>query len=185
MGIGIDLTDRRKWKALRNILTRHGFTMHDNGIIAAEVRKGEEAKFIADYVGGLLAITDYERELLGLTEEQSDFIAEVEMELRKWKPQAPIEQNPSVRGHSGRVHQFHFDWDGKLVEASQPHGSRTGKILRKAADVQNENDRPILVVMDDRDDPERASIESDILTNMVKVMKFTDLLRQAGAATQH
>jgi hypothetical protein len=65
--------------------------------------------------------------------------------------------------------------------------SRTGSILRKAADVINSGDtRKIVVIMDDREVHERAKVEADILSTMVSVMPFTRLVSQVpGGNVSH
>jgi hypothetical protein len=124
----------------------------------------------------MLALADLEREMMNIAPELSDYIDEVEGHLRLWKPTEKLERNIFVTGHSGRLHSFHFKQSNDLIEAARPHSSRTGSILRKAADVHNSSTPPtILVVMDDREDSERAKIETDILSTLVRVMPFSRL----------
>lgn len=136
--------------------------------------------FIARPVSLAVAALLLQRREEGL---QSQYIAEVEMYL-KATTSTPLVLLPTVKGHSGKPHQFHFQRDGELVEAARPHGGRTGSILRKSLDVLNAGQiRNILVVMDDRDDPERAKVETDILCTSVSVLPFTRLMQQAGGST--
>ena len=100
--------------------------------------------------------------------------------LRASNPTALIVHRPVVMGHSGREHEFHFEFDGALVDAAKPRGQSTGAILRKAADVNNAgNEKRILVVIDDRIDDDKAKTETDILSTMVSVVPFTTLARQS------
>ena len=85
-------------------------------------------------------------------------------------------------GHSGREHEFHFEFDGSLVDAAKPRGQSTGAILRKTADVNNAgNEKRVLVVIDDRIDDDKAKTETDILSTMVSVVSFTTLAGQNPA----
>jgi hypothetical protein len=179
--IGYDISDRKRWRSIKQTVEAFGFSMLDTGEIIGSDSKQVEDSLITRYLSALLAVVDYEREYLGLPEELEQFIQEVEMYLRAWKPQAKLEHYPVVIGHSGRPHNFHFEFDRQLMDAARPHGIRTGSILRKAADVINAGDkRKIVVVMDDRADIERARVESDILSTMVSVMPFTRLVAQAS-----
>jgi hypothetical protein len=82
----------------------------------------------------MLKVGSLEREQLGITPELDQYLEEVEMQLRAWKPKAPLTRSPVRVGASGRPHTFSFEFDSKLVEAARPHSNRTGWILRKVAD---------------------------------------------------
>lgn len=187
MGMGWDITDRRGWKGIKNIVSAFGLELQDDGAIVGKNNRNLEFDLIAKYISAMLAVVDWEREYLGLTEEQIQYVQEVEMCLRASNREAEIILLPCVEGHSGKTHTFHFDFDGMFVDAAKPRGVRTGAILRKAADVINTgNQKKILVVMDDREDVERAKAETDILSTMVSVLQFTVLADQSrGAQTQH
>lgn len=177
--IGYDISDRRRWQGIRQLVEAFGFQLLDTGEILGTDAKAMQDGLITRYISAMLAIVDYEREFLGLPEELEQFIEEVELYLKAWKPQAKLTRNEVVVGHSGRLHTFHFEFDRQLLDAARPHGIRTGSILRKAADVINSGDkRKIVVVMDDREYAERAKVESDILSTMVSVLPFTRLMSQ-------
>jgi hypothetical protein len=185
-GIGLDLSDRRRWSSLRRITESFGIELTDRGEITAVGSKQTEHALISGYLGAMLAIADYEREVIGISQELSEYITEVEMYLKASKPEEPLLLGPAVQGHSGRTHTFHFDFDGKLIDAARPHGARTGAILRKAADIKNAGyPREIVVVMDDREDTDRAKIETDILSTMVSVLPFTRLVSQSSGNILH
>lgn len=180
-GVGMDVADKRTWRGVKQSADDYGFELRDNGEISGKASKTHETSLITRYISAILSIVEQEKELLGLTEEQSQYISEVEMYLRA-TTKTPLAILPSVKGHSGRTHQFHFQRDGELVEAARPHGGRTGSVLRKSLDVLNSGTvKNILVVMDDREDPERAKVETDILSTSVSVLAFTRLMEQAGA----
>ena len=180
-GVGFDLSDRRRWRAFRQVAEAHGFELLDSGEITARTSPSNVPQLLARYIAAMLEIVNVEREQLGIPDELDQYVQEVEFYLRAWKPQADLVHLPSIRGISGRLHNFHFDFDGSLVDAARPHSNRTGSILRKVADIGlGGNQRRILVVMDDREDPERARVEAEILTSMVSVMPFLQLARNAG-----
>lgn len=184
-GIGWDISDRKKWKGIRQIFSSFGFDLNDRGIAIGKDQKTAEESLITRYICASMAVADLEREYLGLTDEQATYIQEVEDQLRASKPMVDLLRYPVVQGHSGRAHHFHFDFDGSLIDAARPHGARTGSILRKSADVINSgNQKTIIVVMDDREDPERARTETDILSTMVSVIQFSALAKQASAGSR-
>ncbi len=187
MGMGWEMEDRRKWKTLKNIIGAFGFDLGDSGVIVGRDVKALEQNFIAKYVSAMLAVITLEQEYLGLSDEQIAFVEEVELYLKASKPQMELSRRPAITGHSGRVHEFHFEFDGALIDAAKPRGQSTGAILRKAADVINAGiEKRIIVVMDDRIDKDRAKTEIDILSTMVSVLPFTILMTQGGGTrTNH
>lgn len=181
-GVGLDLSDRRRWKPIKQIAESHGLELLDSGEIRASAVREASSGLIARYVAAMLDIASMEREQLGMPEEIDRFIQEVEFYLHAWKPQANIIHSPALKGMSGRMHSFNFEFDGTLVDAARPHSGKTGSILRKAADLSLAGVvTPILVIMDDREDVDRARVETDILTSMVSVMALSQLAKNAGA----
>jgi hypothetical protein len=179
--IGFDITDRKKWKGIKQLVETFGFSMLDSGEIVGSAPVEQQQWLVMKYLSAMLAVADFEREYIGIPEEIEQFVQEVEIYLKAWKPNAPITPHPVLQGHSGRIVKFHFEQDGKLIDAVRPHGTRTGALLRKAADVLHAGEKKeILIVMDDREFPDVAAIESDILSVMVSVMPFTRLERQVG-----
>jgi hypothetical protein len=187
MGMGWELGDRKKWKSLKNAVSAFGYHLADSGVIVGRSSKALETDFLARYVATMLAVVNMEREYLGLSDEQIAFVEEVELYLRASRPSGTLKHRPTIMGHSGREHEFHFDFDGELIDAAKPRGQSTGAILRKAADVNNAgNTMRILVVIDDRIEAEKAKTETDILSTMVSVLPFTTLANQgAGTSTKH
>lgn len=180
--VGLDLADRRRWKPIRQIAESHGLELLDSGEIRATANSNNSSHLIARFISAMLDIANMEREQLGMSEEIDHFIQEVEFYLHAWKPQASITHSPTLKGMSGRMHSFNFEFDGTLVDAARAHSGKTGAILRKAADLSLAGVvTPILIIMDDREDTERARMETDILTSMVSVMALSQLARISGA----
>lgn len=182
-GLGLDLSDRRRWRPFRQIAELHGFELQDSGEITGNTSKDSVSQLVAKYIAAMLDIVDLEREQLGMPEEIDQFIQEVEFHLHAWKPQAGLVHLPTIMGMSGRSHTFHFEFDGTLVDAARPHSNKTGAILRKAADLGLAGiTTPILIIMDDREDQERVRVETEILSSMVSVLSFSQLMRNAGTS---
>ncbi len=180
-GIGLDLSDRRRWRPYRQIATAHGFDLDDGGMIIGRSPTNRVPQLVANYITAMLDIVTLEHEQLGIPEEASQFIEEVEFYLRAWKPSSNIIRLPVLVGMSGKSHTFHFELDGTLVDAAKPSSNKTGALLRKLTDISLSGvNKPVMVVMDDREDPNRAKIETTILTSMVSVLTFRQLVRNAG-----
>jgi hypothetical protein len=176
MSVGMDLSDRKKWKGVRQIASSFGISLTDGGELLGDATSNRLHELISRYLATMLAISDMEKQQLSLSIEMSQFLEEVEVRLRQWRPDAEINHSPVISGHSGKSHRFDFRFGMDLVDGARPHSVRTGSILRKAADIQNTSTPySILVVMDDREDPIRAAAEIDILSTLVKVLPFSRL----------
>lgn len=181
--VGMDLSDRRHWRPYKQIAETNGLKLRDDGVLEGSTSDMPVSLLVARYVATMISITDLEREQLGLPEEIDQFIKDVEFHLHAWKPRAELARLPAQKGMSGRTHTFDFEFAGSLVDAARPHSNKTGSILRKAADLGLAGvTKPILIVMDDRVDPERARMETDILSSMVSVMSFSQLIHNAGTS---
>lgn len=182
--VGIDVSDRHRWRSLNQIVDSFGMQLSRSGEIIGNAQPKGTAHLVSRYIGAMLAVADLEREIHDTSPEASAYIDEVEGHLKLWKPNMEITRGPIVTGHSGRLHHFDFQMAEELVEAARPHFARTGSILRKATDIQNTASPPsILVVIDDREDPEKAKYESDILSVMVRVLPFTRLANNLSGAS--
>jgi len=182
--IGIDVSDRKKWRGMRQIISSFGLTLGDSGEVTGGALLKGAHNLVARYLGAMLAIGDMEREHMGLSDEMAHFLDEVELHLKAWRPDDALTYRPEIRGHSGRTHTFHFQLGEEVIDAAKPHSVRTGSILRKAADLQNSSSPlQVMVVMDDRDDPERAKAETDILSTLVKVLPFSRLSRNLSGSS--
>lgn len=180
-GVGLDLSDRRRWRPYRQIVAAHGFELEDSGVIIGKSSTNQVSQLVANYISAMLDIVNLEHEQLGIPEEIDHFIEEVEFYLRAWKPSGNIVRLPVLTGMSGKSHTFHFELDGTLIDAAKPNSNKTGALLRKLTDISLAGlNRSSIVVMDDREDPERAEIETKILTSMTAVLSFGQLIRNAG-----
>lgn len=180
--IGVDISDRKKWRTIRQSVEQFGLRLLDSGEIVGELPAQNERTLFSNYVGAMMAVSGWEREYLGEGEELQELLDEVEFYLRAWRPREELQRDPTAIGHSRRPWTFHFQLGDQLIDAARPHGNRTGAILRKAADLRNAGEpRPIMVIMDDREDAERARVETDILTALVGVMPMTTLIAKSDS----
>ena len=181
--VGLDVSDRRSWKGIENVVSEFGMELKKSGEITGTSLIASAASLVARYISAMVKISDMEREAIGVSDEVESFVQEVETYLRLWRPDDELSLTPSVRGHSGRDHSFNFRLGKEFIDATRPHHGKTGAVLRKAADIQNAAaPPPIMVVMDDREETERARIETGILSTLIKVLPFTRLSNNLSGA---
>ena len=168
----------RRIAMLRERLAPFGLTLGDKGDVRVLVPAQQGAHLLAVAISGLLAVAEWEREQVGLDEQTQNLADEAEILLREWKPGAPLERRPKIKGQSKREHTFAFLVDGEYIDVIPANHTATGATMRKAGDVKNSpylTGREIRVVVDDRRDPDRAEVERQILGSLVRAMTLTKL----------
>ena len=168
----------RRFATLRERVERFGLTLSHQGDVRTLVSTGQGEHTLATAISGLLSVAEWEREQLGLDEQTQNLADEAEILLREWKPGAVLERRARIKGQSKREHTFAFLMDGEFIDVIPANHTATGHTMRKAGDVKNSPylaGREIRVVIDDRRDPERASVEKQILGSMVKAMTLGKL----------
>ena len=170
----------RRMAMLRERLAPFGLTLGDKGDVRVLVPAAQGAHLLATAISGLLSVAEWEREQVGLDEQTQNLADEAEILLREWKPGAPLERRPKIKGQSKREHTFAFLVDGEYIDVIPANHTATGATMRKAGDVKNSPylaGRDIRVVIDDRRDPVKAEVERQILGSMVKAMTLSKLER--------
>ena len=185
--LGLDPWSHRRMAALRERTHPFGVTICDNGALSLLAPEDQLAWQVPRFISAELALADWAREQVGSTEEARNLSDEVEMYLRAWRPRAELSRNPKQRGISGHEHRFDFLQDGELIDVITPHHNATGGLMRKLGDVLNAGDEhtpKVRVIVDDRTDPIRASVEMQIIASLAKAMPLTKLIEgtHAGSA---
>lgn len=178
----IDLSDRRRWQPLKNIASRYGFDLNDSG----SLRK----QYAHD------AVSDIPRELLLMMgelvnwevsiHETGDYdltlhthVEELLISIYRSQP----ESNKVVTGPHGAKYSFDFYVGGTYIDAFKPHAITTGSKLRKLHDLARlDSEMRFLMVIDDRFDPDKASSEMGIFSDIASATLVTSLEERAGGA---
>jgi hypothetical protein len=185
--VGLDPFNKRRESAIRNTLLPFGVSLESSGEIRwlAPTERAQHA--VAIYISSVLAVAEQERGWLGVPEVVNNFSDEVEHDLRLWKPRQQPVRYPKIKGISKHEYTFDFMLAGELVDVISPSHQATGGLMRKLGDVLSApGERPkIRVVIDDRDDFERAETEKQIIGSMASAMLFSSLKKVAGQATIH
>ncbi|QRQ86281.1 DUF1828 domain-containing protein [Cupriavidus oxalaticus] len=185
--VGLDPFNRRRESAIRNILAPFGVALEANGEIRAIGASVAGPHVVATYIASLLALASQERGWLGVPEQVNNFADEVEHYLRLWKPAEQIVRHPKAKGISRHEYTFDFLWGNELVDVVTPSHQATGGLMRKLGDVMSAPGEPpiVRVIIDDRDDFERAETEKQIIGSMASAMLFSSLTKAAGTQTWH
>lgn len=175
------LDSRRSWTRLKKAATDEGLELRDSGLIVGEFLDGELENGVAAFLKFASIAAEWEKERHGVHEDVNRFVDEVEAGLRLWKPDLPITREPEVTGSSGKPRPFAFKFGDDYVDAIRPDGRAVGGELRKVMDVLDAlEDRKVLVVLDDREAPEKAREEAGIMSNAADVMLYSALERKGG-----
>lgn len=183
-GIGIKIgTNKKRWQPLRNIAANHGVTLSDDGVFETLCSSSNPSLGFARMVSTLLGVASWEREQHGVAIDAEWLIEEVALYLKSWKPSSNLIEKPSARGFSGRVLHFDFELNGQYVDAIQPHSASTGAELRKIVDLSSSlsnKDKSVLVIVDDRSNPDAAKQEIGILGRVTEAWSMTGLIKASG-----
>ena len=185
-GVGIDLgNDQKRWRPLRSIAEANSANLSDQGVFETLCPTEAASLGFARLVSTLLGVAAWERDQIGVAQDPAWFIDEVAMYLKAWKPIEKLIESPSVRGLSRRTLKFNFQLGNQYIDAIQPHGISTGAELRKIVDL---NAGPlgmhsnVLVVVDDRLQPDAAKQEIGILGRVAEAWPMTGLIAASGQA---
>lgn len=168
----------RRLSTLRERVGRFGLTLTEQGDVRALLPAAHCAQGLASAISAMLSVAEWEREQLGLDDRTQHLADEAEILLREWKPGATLQRLPKIKGQSKREHEFDFLLDGEFIDVISPNHTATGATMRKAGDVKNSPylaGREIRVVIDDRQEPDRADVERQILGSLVKAMTLSKL----------
>jgi hypothetical protein len=183
--VGIEV---RRPQSLRDIIGRFGLTLTEQGDVRAIVPKDRGEFALANAISALLAVAEWERDQLGLTEQTRNLATEAELYLRAWKPGKELERDPKIKGQSRRTYSFDFLLDGEYIDVIPANAAATGASMRKAGDVLNSPNLPegrsIRFVIDDSDEPQRAEQERQILGSLAKAMLMSRLRKLQHATLQ-
>lgn len=187
-GMGMLTGGRRQWQAIRRLAESRGATMSEQGEIFAIGAKAKASTLIANFIAGLLAISEHERHSAGMDESVSLFADEVEVWLRAWRPEEVLTKGVVLRGLSKREHAFDFRLGDRVVAAVQPNPAAIGGLMRKVGDALGGPDAEgleLLAIIDDRLDQAKAAEETQIVSSLMKALPLSRLISAVNRAKVH
>ena len=175
--VGIKLN---RTQQIRDIVEKHGLSLDNEGNIKVLSNISNSSFFFAKFISGLLSLADWEREQVGISEDVKNLVDEAELYLKAWKPQSDLVRHPKLPGQSRKKHEFDFLFDDEFIDITSANPAATGASMRKAGDIANSpdwsNNQTMRFIIDDRTDPEKASVEKKIIGSMASAMLFTQLI---------
>lgn len=188
-GSGIKFRNKRSIKPLQKLVAAAGAEMSDDGEISALVPLEDGQDGFKRAMAAILSIAQWESDNVGFSTDIVSLAAEVEIYLREWKFGHEVLVDQPLSGISGRPHKFAFMIDDELIDVVSSSPQATAAEVRKLADVRgirSQSEVPILVVIDDRPNLERAKQEAMILSRFADVMLLTALREKVSAGVpQH
>ena len=184
--IGLDVSDRRRWRPFQSIAAKCGISLKDDGEFETWERLGNAPTGFARFFSAMLAAAEWERENVGLPADAHWLIDEAEFYLHAWKPKARLDKAVSLNGFTGRPYEFDFRLDDELIDVIPASATATGGELRKLLDIRRVSgnaDTKIRVVIDDRREPARAENEGKIISSLATTWSMTRLIASVGGAT--
>jgi hypothetical protein len=187
IGRGVRLENRKHARFISTAADAHGTAFSEDGDIEAWAPLAEAPSAFSRYIGTMLELCRWEKDQDGVSGDLSLLVDEVASALMAWKPEALLDLGPSFTGISGKTHKLDFLFDGTGVAVANPHVNSASAVLRRLVDIHgaHANDTlPLMVVIDDRADPEGAKREALILQSVAKVWTLGALERQAQHSAQ-
>lgn len=183
LGSGIHLRDGRALAPVRKVVEEFGASLNDDGDIELITPPQYAREAFGHYVRAVMAVADWEKEHVGLPPGAASLAAEAENYLAMWKPNAHILRRQSLEGLSGRPHEFALLIDDEYIDVIPSRPQSTGAELRKLFDVRKSalNDGvKIRVIVDDRQNKERAKEEASIIGGLAIAWTMSDLITAAA-----
>ena len=185
-GRGVRLQDNRNLRAIKNIAEPQGLELNTDGELEVWTDVVSAPAAFAKFMSTLLAVTSWERGLVGVSTDITLFLDEVEMCLRNWRPTAHISETPVFSGITGTKYKLDFLVDEDAVVAVAAHPNSVSAAAKKLLDIRasNENENlKIIIVLDDRMDAETAHRDGLILDSLGNVMMMSRFEKNiAGSA---
>jgi hypothetical protein len=175
--------NKKRWSPIKEIAGNYGVSLSEDGVLETLCSSANPSQGFARMVSALLGIASWEREQAGVEIDTAWLIDEVAIHLKAWKPNAAFVEKPKVRGFSGRVITFDFEFDGQYIDAIGPHSASTGAALRKVVDLNsnpNHEKKEVLVIVDDRQQPELAKQEMGIIGRVASTWSVSSLIAKSG-----
>lgn len=185
MGRGISLEDKRKTRFIKTLASPYGVSLNDMGELEIFAPAAEAPAAFAKYISAMLSLSRWEHDQEGASTDTSLFIDEVVLCLRAWKPNATIGEGREYAGVSGHIYKMDIEFDGGSALALGTHPAAISAAAKKLLDIRSSTENEglkVLVVIDDRHEPETAKKEGLILDSVANVMMMSKLERSVASS---
>lgn len=179
-GMGLDVWRPMRTKGLRDLALKHKVSLSESGDFRA-ITSIENANLIfAQFISGLITISNWAADALNIVHSEHDIAAEAEPYIIARNPSLNFKRNVKIQGASKALHNFDFSHGNELIDVIPPHAVSTGGVMRKVGDIINgpyADGYSPLIIVDDRFDPIRAESEMGILASIARTQPFSELVR--------
>lgn len=176
--MGLDIWNASRMKSLRDIVAQHNLTLSEAGDFRAITQPNGAAFCFAQAITSLLAVSQWANEQMKGAPRETNLQAEAEPYIIARNQGAIFIRNPRFRGASRAEHRFDFQHGDEIIDVISPQPISTGGVMRKVGDVMNgpfADGFSLLVIVDDRADPDKAHAEMGILASIVQTIPFSQL----------
>lgn len=177
-GSGIKFRDKRALRPIQKLVEEAGADLSEGGEISSLAPTKDSNEGFRKTLAAILNIAGWEAENAGISTDVTSLTSEVEIYLREWKPGHEFLYDQPLAGISGRSHSFSFLIDGELIDVVSSAPQSTASEIRKLADIRgipSQVDTAIRVIIDDRNNLERARQEAMILSRFADTWLLTRL----------
>lgn len=169
-----------KTRFIKKAIAPFGLTLNEENVIEVWAKDGDSGDAFARYIGGLLAIVQWERESEGTSPDEDYLVEEVALHLMAWKGKDHVVSGPRFTGMSKTEYTLDFLVDGEAILAIKPNPLSVGSALKKMVDIAGNDPRArFRVIIEDRDNAATAKTQGIILSSMATVTPFTRLLEMS------
>lgn len=184
---GVEFGHYSRMRTVRSLLRKYDLNLSERGDIRCLARADTIAFSFAQCISGFVALGRWASEQLDEPVDDQDLAAEAEPYVIARDPSATFERKKTVMGASHTMYKFDMRHGSDLIDVIPPVAQATGGAMRKAGDVQNGVYSDMftpLVIVDDREDADRAMQEIEILASITRSMSFTALVQSASRGIQ-
>lgn len=186
--LGLDDSSTKNFKFLKEAAKNGGGKFNEDGVVEVIGKLSDAPITFQAYLSIIQNLSNWEIQHRNISHAAEIFVEEVALHLKAWKGTAAITGNKVLRGITGTEHHFPLAlWD-KPVLAIQANKQQASSALHRLVDVttdpENAGIRP-LVVIDDRQNPKKASTEAKILSAVSTVLPMSRLISNASSAVLH
>lgn len=177
--MGFDISHGARMASLREYAKANRLQLTASGELMSLVRPEHASYGFAQAVTGMIAISLWIADKLQEQPEEVDIVAELQPYVIARNPAAKFVPHPKVKGASRTLHEFDMQHGDDLIDIIGVNANSTGAAMRKAGDVQNgpfADGASPLIIVDDRQEPERAASEIGILSSVTRAMAATTLM---------
>lgn len=186
---GVRVDNRRSLSGLIRNVERYGAKLGADGVLELIAPATDLPAAFSSFLQAAFEVARWHRGALERAPYQDSLVDETIRLLSAAYPEASVERDVEIAGFSSQIWTFDVRQRGRLIDCIAAHPTAGSFEVKKLVDVRGSSSyqsADILVIVDDRADPERADQEMKIISQLADAQPFTALCRSLGGfATMH